>query len=206
MPTDQMSEQDFDATIDFGLDQMSDAEREKLSKALFPETHTDTVKVLGKERLLRPLTIRYARVVNKLLQPYLDRIDKQVSDEPLDANSLDEKKKALEESEITLKYLLRLAGTLAEFYGKDWEDIKEAVSNEDISLVELEDVAVQQAHLNSVNDFLLVPLRTLIRILRWEEMRNAKLETMANTSISLQLRSFGGVPSMSLSPDTQTAS
>ena len=198
-PGDAFTEERIDSVIDFGVSELSLSEKEKLSYALFPETHTKSVQVLGKERILRPLTIKYSRIVNKLLEPYMDRLSKTAvegSEEAATGVPMD----------LILTSLFRVVKSMADFYGNEWEDIKIAIESEDIALVEMEGVVVQQSHLNTVNDFLLVPLRTLIRMMQLQEIRNVRLESLANMYITLPLQSSGDVPSTTLSPTTPTDS
>lgn len=174
------SEVQLDNALDISYDSLTDSERESLSKALFPETHTDKVVVLGEERVLSPLPIKYSRKLNALLTPVLESTEKSEGEE---AKKMDE---------VVQKALADSALVLAERYG--WEDVKKAVAEEELALVELESLALVQQELNSANDFLLRPLRVLVRMLQAREIAMVKMEGLGNTSITLPSLKNGAVP------------
>ena len=153
---------------------LTDAERAKLSKVLFPETHTNKITVLGKDRELRPLSIKYSRKLNSLLDPLTKRVEKAQKEE-----------QDIVIDEDILKALMSTAECLCEFYGESWNDIYKAVKEEEIPQVDLEAIAYTQQDLNGVNDFLLQPLRAIIHMLKFREIATAKMESMLSSSIML---------------------
>ena len=131
----------------------------QLSKVLFPDTHTDKVELLGKSRQLRPLPVKYSRALNVCLQEFYLRVEKGLS-EPgtTDVDLLDQ--------------LLSVVDQLSEFYG--WDDVKEELKElEKITTGDLQRVVVNQAALQEANDFLLMPLRVLIGMMRHVEIEMA---------------------------------
>jgi hypothetical protein len=163
--------------LDISFSSLSLDEQDKLSKVLFPETHTDSVSLLGKDRALRPTSIKVSKQVNHLLKPLMDKIaevSSPDSTENIDAQQLDDN---------VLQCLFQLAVVLSEFYGEDWADVRDAAKQEGLSLAELEALAYTQQELNTANDFFLLPLRALVRFLQMREIASIKLEGMASMSI-----------------------
>jgi len=140
---------------------LSDAQKNLLSQALFPETHTADVVVLGTKRELRPLTIKWSRKLHVLMQPFNQKATQAAESESVFSVDGD-----------LLEALGKVATLLAEHYG--WEDVKTAVDEEDIHIEDLQALAVRQEKLQGDNDFLLAPLRVAIKIMQAREVMTIK--------------------------------
>lgn len=164
--------------LELGLAQLSEEDKEKLSKVLFPDTHTDTVLVLGKERTLRPTSLKTSRQIYSLTKNVQEKIKQQteVSGENLFA-SVDAV--AEEFSDVVVKTLISVAKCLCDYYGEEWNDIKVAAADEDISFAELQAIVQIQQALNTANDFFLQPLRAFVRLLQMREVSMVLLEKSA---------------------------
>lgn len=143
------------------FDALSDDQQKALSKALFPQTHTGKVTVLGKERTLRPLTIKYARQLNAHLQAFQDKVSEGADEEKVvDLDLLDT--------------VLSACTVIAQFYG--WEDVLKAVEEEDCELTEMQGLVVAQTNLQDSNDFLLMGLRLLVVVMQQAEIEMTHLQ------------------------------
>ncbi len=191
-PVDITDEATLEKLADTSLASLSFDERESLSKALFPETHTERITLLGKERLLRPLPIKFSRKVYTLTKPLIDKFGGATISEG----------EVGQQDETIYKNLCEVVKTVAEFYGESWNDVVLAINDEMVSLVELEQVALEQVHLNSVNDFLLRPLRVLIRFLQVTEIMQTKAESLQNTTTLPRRLSDGSAVLTNSSPNT----
>lgn len=144
-------------------------QQEQLSKALFPDTHTDKVTLCGKERTLRPLTIKCAKQISVLLSEFQKTVEgSQGSGVTIDVDLLD--------------YVMGCSKILADYYG--WEDVLEKIDEEDLLLSELQALVVHQMHLQEMNDFLLVPLRVLVNVMQEAEIAVIRLQTMFSGLVS----------------------
>lgn len=137
-----------------------------LSKVLFPDTHTDKVTLLGVERTLRPLPVKYSRLLNTCLQDFQLRVEKGLVEEgTTDVNLLDQ--------------LLMVVDHLSDFY--KWEDVKKELAElEQITTGDLQRVVVNQAALQEANDFLLMPLRVLIGMMRHVEIEMSLYQNISS--------------------------
>lgn len=163
--------------VSLSAESLTPEERDHLSKALFPDTHTNRVTILEQERTLRPVPVKVSRKLYSLLKDYAEKVQEEgaVIEEPTNA----EEAVAKYEEEI-LKRLFEITKSLAEFYG--WSDVIEAVAQEGLSVPEMEGLAYTQQELNSANDFLLQPLRVFVRMLQVREIVLLKLEKSVTTS------------------------
>lgn len=133
-----------------------------LSKALFPETHTSEITVLGKKRELRPLTIKYARKVNAGLKKLQSNVT-----EAVETNS------SVKVDEDMLESFVGVVLILCEYYG--WTDIRDKVESEDIDNSDLMLICMTQQNVQGTNDFLLMPLRLLLKVAQLHELLAVKL-------------------------------
>ena len=170
--------------IEVRLDDLTDEQRSHLSKALFPETHTDTVTLLGEERTLRPTPIKVSKKLQALVSPLSEKLDDD-NVSPVGTRR----------DEEMLGTLFKIAGCLAEFYG--WDDVAAAAKDEELSNIELESLAHSQLELNGANDFFLHPLRVLVSMLQAREIALAATTGLQNMSITLPFSSSGDVLSTS---------
>jgi hypothetical protein len=167
---------------------LTDDQRDNLSKVLFPDTHTEKITVGGKERTLRPLTVKFARRVHTAVLPFTKKAEEASQSEA--AFTLDDD---------TVSILYDAAKILSEYYG--WDDIPKLIEEEDILLGDLQSLVVQQQALQGENDFLLVPLRLLIKLMRVREILSQLALTSRasgrSTSDSQPSLTDGTVPSTS---------
>jgi len=143
------------------LNDLSEEQQSQLSKALFPSTHTEKVTLMGKERTLRPLTIKFGRQLNVVLQSFQSKIAASADDNVVvDIDLLD--------------IVIDAVRVLATYY--EWDDVKEALDAEDCLLPDLQGVVVQQIALQEANDFLLMPLRVLVTVMQQAEIEMLHLQ------------------------------
>jgi hypothetical protein len=172
----QIEAQSFEQALDQVLEvenSLTDDQRAALSKVLFPDTHTDKVTVGGTERQLRPLTVKFSRRVHAALLPFTKKAEAAAASE--EAFSLDTD---------TVESLYETAKILSEYY--EWEDVPKLIEEEDVLLSELQTLAIQQQNLQGENDFLLAPLRLLIKLMRVREMLSQKVLVPTKSSSDTQ--------------------
>lgn len=153
---------------------LSDEEKAQCSKVLFPDTHTNKITVFGRERELRPTSVKVSRQLSALLEPFGKKV------EDAQAKDLD-----IQVDEDILAALLGVAECLCKFYGSEWDDIYKSIKEEDISQIDLEAIAFTQQDLNGANDFLLRHLRVIIHMLKMREIATVKIGNMLSQSIML---------------------
>ena len=143
------------------LDALTSEQKQQLTQALFPETHTTKVTVCGVERELRPLTIKYSRMLSVKLQQFQDKVSEgQDENKVVDVDLLDT--------------VIDAVKVLCTFY--EWSDVLEKVEEEDCQLEELQHLLVQQVNLQDANDFLLMPLRVLVVVMQQAEIEMIHLQ------------------------------
>jgi hypothetical protein len=145
-------------------------QRKNLSKVLFPDTHVAELLFAGEQRKLRPLTVKFSRRMHEALIPFSEKAkEAAISETPYDVDP------------DMLKALYDMANILAEYYG--WEDVPGKVATEDVLLSELQSLAVNQQELQGENDFLLSPLRIVIKLMQTREILSLRvLATSKNLS------------------------
>ena len=145
--------------------ELSPEEKAGLSSVLFPDEHITHVFVLGARRELRPLTIKWARKLRAVMQPYAKKLDeatKKVEVVDIDMDLLD-----------GLKDACRVLG---EHYG--WEDIIKAVEEDDLTMTEIQSIVAAQVKLQGENDFLFIPLRVAVMVMQAVEIQNRRYRTI----------------------------
>lgn len=147
------------------LDSLTDEQKQQLSKALFPSTDTRKVTLLGEERELRPLTIKFERQLNVTLQAFQDKVKE--GEDPTKVVDIDLLETVLDASKI-----------LATFYG--WDDVKGKIEEEDVHMEELQALLVIQSQLQESNSFLLMPLRILVVVMQQAEIEMIHLQSTFN--------------------------
>lgn len=150
--------------VDQGLGELTPEQQDQLSKALFPDTHTDKVKVLDKERVLRPLPLKYSREINARLKPFHEKITGAFKGQDVD----------VEEQELA-DDLVSVALILAARY--NFEDVVAALQEEELTVDEIQAFVVTQVNLQQKNDFLLTPLRFLVGLLQRREIAMTQLQS-----------------------------
>ena len=157
------------------FDSLTPEERKQLSKALFPEKYGDKVTLLGVDRELSPLPIRVSKKIGEAIKPLLETMRKALGDP--DAVKVDT---------AVVHGLVTVTRILAGHYG--WNDVTEAVASDEdlgVSLLEMEDLVNRQATLNSVNDFYLLPLWSVIRFLQAAEMATVRVQSLQRMVASI---------------------
>lgn len=156
--------------------QVEEDDYSKLSKALFPDSHTDTVELLGLKRTLRPLPVKYAKQLFELFFPFTKALDESTKGTPQESTmSLDGP---------ILTAMFKQAEILAKYY--KWDDVLKAAQEEELTLTELQSLSSVQSELNRSNDFLLGPLRIAIRLMQIAEIMNLKFQSTLSMQDSLK--------------------
>lgn len=147
----------------------------QLSYALFPDTHTTEVDVLGKKRTLRPLPLKYSRLVHSITKPISQKMQDEAERQQryrTRADYLASVGEAFEDfppvSEMdgyTVEALMSVVLILCDYY--KWDDIKEDIEtgmeNENsLRLRDLQSICSVQTQIQEASDFLLDPLRIII--------------------------------------------
>ena len=149
---------------------LSPDEQANLSKVLFPDTHTKSVRLLDKDRELRPLPVKPAQRLKALIAPVTKEIEKAMSATEKDSNvDYDADKPVLE-------VLERTANFLADYY--NWDDVRAALKAYGLTVSEYQALAVGQVHINGANDFSLAPLRTVVRLCQITEMMAVRFQSI----------------------------
>lgn len=151
---------------------LSEDEQEKLSKVLFPDTHTNVVNILGKPRELRPLPVKQAQRLKALVSPVTKQIEKAMQASEKDS-TVD-----YDADEPIQEVLSRTVNFLADYYG--WEDVREALKGDGLPMSEYQGLVVSQVQINGANDFLLAPLRTVVRLMQLTEMLAVRFQSLFN--------------------------
>jgi hypothetical protein len=138
-----------------------------LSKVLFNET-TDKVKLLDKERTLRPIPIKYAKQISAKLIPF-----------SLEVQEAFNKQEAKDLNAGMMAALTDAANIIASFY--KWDDVLKAISDEEITTAEMQSLCISQVNLNGNNDFLLRPLSLVIEMMRMIEAMSLKFKSMSTS-------------------------
>lgn len=157
-------------------------QRERLSKVLFPETHSKTVSIDGTVYELRPLTIKAARKLCAVVEPFSKQAEKAATS-PESADTLNLNVGGVET-------LMSACKVLTDFYG--WPDLAAKIAAEEITVSDLQSLVVNQQALQGDNDFLLGPLRMLIKMMQVQEILQASIATRAKSSSGTPLSSIDG--------------
>lgn len=127
------------------------------SLALFPTTHTTEIEVMGVKRVLRPLPIKYAKMINASLHTVSKKINEAITAET-----------AVVIDEQMLEALKRGVEILCEFY--DWKDIKADLAEEaQLTTYDLQLICNTQQRIQGTNDFLLSGLRLVLKMMQLSE-------------------------------------
>lgn len=174
--------------LDLSFGSLSDEQKSACSKVLFPETHTDKVTILGKQRELRVLTIKLSRRLNEAMLPF----SKALSEAQLSDSAPSAIQRAVPMDDTLIESMLRSASILADFY--EWKDVATALADEGVTQDEIQSLLVTQTALQGANDFLLGPLRTAIEVMRSRNVAEVKLRSLSTTQVSANA---GNAPSIS---------
>jgi len=174
----------LEGSLNLTMDSLSDEDKEKLSKVLFPETHTDTISILGVDRTLHPTSLKVSRIIYALTKEVQEKVQQQTDED--DAKVFTSMAEFEDDFEsVVIGTLTKVAKCLCDFYGSEWDDIKVALADEDLSLAELQAISYTQQELNTSNDFFLQPLRAFVRVLQAREVATLIMEKYVTTSTTL---------------------
>lgn len=154
------------------LRQLSSEDQKNLSKVLFPDIDTETVSVLGKDRILRPLPLKYARMVNTIVSPLVGELQNEKGDGI---------KKDYNDPIVSV--LKQVGKILNKFYG--WGIDVELEDEEKLTVSELQALMTVQVRLNGTNDFLLGPLRYLVMMMQVHEVAAMNLVKLLRNTYTL---------------------
>lgn len=152
---------------------MTDAQIENGSdKVIFPELSSIKVKFLGHEIKMKPLPVKYARRLGTLIRPLMKKVA-ETSQKSTKSHSKRSKKPvssevSFEDSPLdddAIDNLIDTAVILMEFY-KLSDKISKDFIEDNASVTSLYQFAFTQVELNSKNDFLLLPLRMLLELVK----------------------------------------
>jgi hypothetical protein len=169
--TDQSIEELVQSLVRIEAEGLNDDQKLLLSKALFPDTHTSEVEIAGQTRTFKPMTIKFARRINEDLKELQKRVQKAVSD-----NS------AVRVDQDMLDGLVKVSNIICEFYG--WEDLTQKIAEGDVTNEELLTMAMTQQNVQGTNDFLLMPLRLLLKVAQLHEILAIRLSKPSISSPS----------------------
>lgn len=182
---------------------LTDDERSKLSKVLFPDTHTDEVSILGKVRKVKPLPIKFSKMLKAALDPVSVKLSKTIGiteDSTTGEINTSNLQDVVGDDEL-IAALRQVAVIVSDFYG--WQDVKEAAEKEELTITELQELALRQQEVCGANDFLLGSLRFVINLLKMAEIFHLKFQSM----LSMQPQSnLSDAASTILSQTTQKVS
>lgn len=153
------------------LTQLSDEDREKLSKVLFPSTHTTEVEVLGIKRKLSPLPLKIDKEVHAALRPLSEKLVEDLKEAQEDFS-----KTNYQINDDVIGALKDLAKILARHY--KWDDVGPAVDNELLTITEMQSLAYVQQEVQGSNDFLLGTLRTCLRLMQINEIVQVRFQSL----------------------------
>lgn len=153
--------------VPFELPTLTEDEQVSLSKVLFPDTHVEEVILLDLPRKIKPIPVKFSRQIFALLKPISEKIGKSVQEQD---------KQEFDSTDEITKSLFQVANILADFY--KWEDVKQAAAQELLSLSEVQTLAYAQQEVNGSNDFLLGPLRLIIRVQQVHETLAARFQSL----------------------------
>lgn len=158
-------------TFDKLFAQLSPEEAAGLSKVLFPDTHTTHVDILGKRRELKPLVIKWSKKLRAVMQPWAKKLDDAVKNP--DAVDLDTD---------LVSALSAATLVLCEAYGPEWNDIREALAVDEVPLKEIQELAAVQTQLQGEHDFLVLPLRVALMVMRSVEIQQRRYQSIFSGS------------------------
>lgn len=145
--------------IELETSNLTDEQLRLRSLALFPQTHTDKVTVMGVERYIRPLPLKYARQMSVELHDVEAQIEAAF--------------KAKEAVQVDAKMadaLKRGVGVMCSFYKETFNDIQaDMETEEEMTAFDYQLLCNTQQRVQGTNDFLLVGLRLVIKMMQLQE-------------------------------------
>jgi len=184
-------ENQLDQEIALNASLLSPEQQSRLSKVLFPTTHTDKIQLGGKERTLHPLPVKFSRQLHEVVLPFASRAEEESTKKEGDGSPY-------EVDKDLLKAVLEAVRVLCDAYGEDWDDVKGKLEREELVLSELQNAVVQQQELQGQSDFTLTPLRVAIKVMKAREIVEImQQDDFGTASIGQQPSSDSDAPSTS---------
>lgn len=152
-----------DVNANYGL--LSEEERKMLSKVLFPDSQMQPVNIMGKVRDLTPMPVKWAKKLRAAMLPFSDKLAAAQKDPT-----------AASEDMALLEAIAQCCRVICDRYG--WEDIKQALDDEELTSSDMQALVVAQTSLQGSNDFLVTPLRIACMVMQVVEMQAVKLQSM----------------------------
>lgn len=132
--------------------------REMLSKVLFPDELVESVNVLGVNRFLRPLPIKWSKKLYARLQPVTDVVSSLQNDKSVNKDFTLQMVEALEDA----------VRVLCDYY--KWDDVLQAIDAEEILIVDLQNLVVAQRSIQGTSDFTFTPCSLLVGMMQVAEI------------------------------------
>jgi len=172
-----------ESTKDERLEQLTEEERALLEHSvLFPETFDGKVTILGEERRLRALPIKYAKQIHAALSSLTEAA--AMSADRILERSFGKQKRAEQDQEFDmLKTVMVVSHILAEFY--QWDDVLTALKEEMVTIEELQALIVMQQGVQRSSDFLLTGLRVITALMQTIEMAHVSMRAGMSPTASV---------------------
>jgi hypothetical protein len=183
MPTRSVDEiqKTLDDLAAVSAESLSEYQKSLLSLVLFPDTHTDTFEFGGEQYTVSPLTIKYAKKLHADLLPVMKK-----------AEAAENSPQRINFDNDIVDALATAVLTLCDFYGAQWAQIRQAVVEEDVDLQTLQKIVVLQEGVQGTNDFLLGPLRLVIRLMQVQEILSVKMSPKNQSTCTMQPSAASG--------------
>jgi hypothetical protein len=152
------------------LEQASKIIQKAENRVLFPDSHGVKAKFCGEEITLRPLPIKYAKVIQTHMQNILGMPGGTPEEQEV------WKKKA---NEIIIDAFTECLIAMGEFYKKP--GITRETIEETMSTTEIKAVIIAQSQINEDSDFLLQPLHIIIALISKSEEAVERVREVMNT-------------------------
>ena len=166
------------AMVKASIDSLPDSDKDKLSKVLFPETHTVDANFCGAKRTLHPVPLKVAKKIFSVMQPFAEAATKAGNDET----------KAIAGDPMLADALLNVGICLCEFY--NWgDDVKQKLVNEEVMVSELQELAAVQTQVQGANDFMLAALRLALQIMRVRSLMDIHVSSLKDESVIENIQS-----------------
>lgn len=166
----------------------------KLSKVLFPETHTNDIQFYDKKRELHVVPLKVSKKVFSLVKEHATNLHNAIKEPEAEENKNKEMGPDIAEA------LLKASKEIVKYYASKetgWQECVKALEDEDVSLGDMQSLCNAQQQLNGANDFFFGPLRTVIRVCQTQEVGTHAFQKMSST---LRLLSRGTAPLTNSSP------
>jgi len=134
------------------LERIEESVQKAEDRVLFPEAHTVSAEICGQRVELRPLPIKYAKILASKLQKIIRMAQEK--------GNKDWQERA---DEIIADALCDCLAEMARFY--KLVDVDTDAIQSSMSLAEVKAIVLAQAKINEDDDFLLMPLQAIIDVI-----------------------------------------